>query len=297
MRYLLSTIWLILSGTWVAAFLQLGSMVGGVRWIEHTGQGPSAAIDILMALLCLVAAIFLLTSSKIPKSLMVTIALFASIFLLNIVGFVVVTSQYIQVTAPFLVKLFYLTLILPTNPSFTNLIVGLIGLAILPGATLLASLISPTLHQGKSVTLVTKHLKPYLLPIILLIIFYKMRKVLTIILASYIGNFLFASTILSILIVSVLIVIANNLLNQNSTKNYLLAGAACVLSFPLNLLISESNFARVTSMFSGYRYSSIGNSYILDMAIITILPLMTYKVYLIYVNKRNPRSAKESAKL
>jgi hypothetical protein len=135
MVYLLSLLWLALCAAWISGVFFLASTVGGMQWLVHTGMGVPAGMNILMAALCLLAAVSLLTLKRVPFALMVAAAAGTSLHLINAFGMYLMyeSNGRILTTNPIVAKPFlWLGTLLPTNTVFTELLTGNHVFLILP---------------------------------------------------------------------------------------------------------------------------------------------------------------------
>lgn len=134
MKHIRAMAWTAAGLGWLAAFFFLGSTIGGVQWIAHTGRTIPAALNIAMAALCLAAAYCLFSGGKLPRALAIPIVLLASLHLLNIFTFLLFAAR---VQSDFLTPLFLLSAFVPTNTGFTAWIPGYLNLFLLPVLSLL----------------------------------------------------------------------------------------------------------------------------------------------------------------
>ena len=134
MNHMRAMTWTAAGLGWLAAFFFLGSTIGGVQWIAHTGRIIPAALNIAMAALCFGAAYCLFSSGKLPRGLAIPIVLLALLHLVNIFTFLLFAAR---VQAGFLTPLFLLSAFVPTNTGFTSWIPGYLNLFLLPVLSLL----------------------------------------------------------------------------------------------------------------------------------------------------------------
>lgn len=144
MQYIFSILWLALGGTWISAVIYLGHMVGGVQWLIHTGQGRPAAMNILMAMICVVAAIKLGVTKKLHIAIIISATVVILVHLVNAFGIYLMyeSNGRIFSTDPWLMLPFrLLAMAIPTNTVFTGKLSGNHVFFILPiaSAALLAA--------------------------------------------------------------------------------------------------------------------------------------------------------------
>ena len=135
MRYLYSVLWLVLAAAWASAFFYIASVIGGVEWIAHMGQGRPATMNVAMAALCLLAAASVLASRKVPRALLLVILVGALVHLFNGIGMYLLasTNGHIRATMPALMYPFFLVgALLPTNSVFMRGLVGNVQFLLLP---------------------------------------------------------------------------------------------------------------------------------------------------------------------
>jgi hypothetical protein len=135
MRYLHSTLWLVIATSWASAFFYIASVIGGVKWIAHMGQGRPATMNVAMAALCLLAAAFLLARRKVPRAVLALVLVGALVHLFNGIGMylLVSTNGHIRATMQALMYPFFLVgTLLPTNSIFMRGLVGNVQLLVLP---------------------------------------------------------------------------------------------------------------------------------------------------------------------
>jgi hypothetical protein len=119
---------------WLAAFFFLGSTIGGVQWIAHTGRTIPAALNLVMVALCFGAAYSLFSGRRLARGLVIPIVVLALLHLVNIFTFLLFAAR---VQAGFLTPLFLLSAFIPTNTGFTVWIPGYFNLFLLPALSLL----------------------------------------------------------------------------------------------------------------------------------------------------------------
>ena len=143
MQYLLSILWLVLAWTWISGVMFLGHTVGGVEWLVHTGRGIPAAMNVLMAAICVVAAIDLSVTKKLRRSIVISAAVVILIHLVNALGMYLIyesSGRTFRSDSWLMVPFRLLSMVLPTNTLFTEQLSGNHVFLILPIAsvTLLA---------------------------------------------------------------------------------------------------------------------------------------------------------------
>jgi len=144
MRYLHSTLWLLLGAAWISALFALASTVGGTQWLAHMGRGTRAALNILLASLCLAIAGCAFSGGKAPKVLLFSALTVALLHLFNGLGsYLMVTLANNGIGAPLLVMMpFYLVgSVIPTNPIFASGLIGNWQLIALPLASTVLALL------------------------------------------------------------------------------------------------------------------------------------------------------------
>ncbi|MGC1173437.1 hypothetical protein [Polaromonas sp.] len=124
MKHFPAIAWASIGAGWLAAFFFLGNMVGGIRWIGHTGLTIPAGLNLLMAALSFASVYHLYAGSRIPGSLSIPIFLLALLHLLNL--FPPVSYLFV----------YLFSVILRTNTAFTNAIPGYATLLVLPIASM-----------------------------------------------------------------------------------------------------------------------------------------------------------------
>jgi hypothetical protein len=134
MKHTRAIAWTATGMGWLAAFFFLGSTIGGVQWIAHTGRTVPAALNLAMAALCFGAAYRLFSSGRLAKGLVIPIVVLALLHLVNILTFLLFAAR---VQAGFLTPLFLLSAFIPTNTGFTAWIPGYFNLFLLPALSLL----------------------------------------------------------------------------------------------------------------------------------------------------------------
>ena len=134
MKHIRAMTWTATGLGWLAAFFFLGSTIGGIQWIAHTGRTIPAAFNIAMAALCFSAAYCLFSGGKLPRILTIPIVLLALLHLVNIFTFLLFAAR---VQADFLAPLFLLSAFVPTNTGFSSWIPGYLNLFLLPVLSLL----------------------------------------------------------------------------------------------------------------------------------------------------------------
>lgn len=134
MKHIRAMTWTAAGLGWLAAFFFLGSAIGGVQWIAHTGRTVPAALNIAMAVLCFGAAYCLFSGGKLPRGLAIPIVLLALLHLVNIFTFLLFAAR---VQSDFFAPLFLLSAFIPTNTGFTSWIPGYLNLFLLPVLSLL----------------------------------------------------------------------------------------------------------------------------------------------------------------
>jgi len=134
MKHMRAMTWTAAGLGWLAAFFFLGSTIGGVQWIAHTGRTIPAALNIAMAALCFGAAYCLFSGKQLSRALLIPIVLLAALHLLNIFTFLLFEAR---IQAGFLTPLFLLSAFIPTNTGFTAWIPGYLNLFLLPVLSLL----------------------------------------------------------------------------------------------------------------------------------------------------------------
>lgn len=134
MKHIRAMAWAAAGLGWLAAFFFLGSTIGGVQWIAHTGRSVPAALNIAMAALCFGAAYGLFSGGKLPRGLAIPIVVLALLHLLNIFTFLLFAAR---VQSDFLAPLYLLSAFVPTNTGFTSWIPGYLNLFLLPVLSLL----------------------------------------------------------------------------------------------------------------------------------------------------------------
>ncbi len=118
-------------------------MVGGVQWLSHVGMTRPAAMNLAMAFLVLVGAIWFLREKPIPKTLAVAAIVLSALHLFNAIGTYLIydSNGRVLVTDPTLMLPFRLMGgIFPTNSIFTDKLVGNGALLALPFVSLVVVL-------------------------------------------------------------------------------------------------------------------------------------------------------------
>jgi hypothetical protein len=138
MRYILSILWLALCGLWIKALFFHGSLVGGVEWLVHTRNTVPSALNIFMAILCLVALIILLMNKRFPIVLVYFISIAVGVHLINaLYEYMLFSSNGRFIFSIIRWPFSFLHRLIPTYTLFTNKITGNFVIFILPFSTAL----------------------------------------------------------------------------------------------------------------------------------------------------------------
>lgn len=87
-RRLLGLLWLLVAGAFVWAIIDLGNVIGGLRWLDHVGASAATAMYAAAAILALLVAVNLLRNGNV-----VVIAAVA----VGLLGFAIVSTLVLPI--------------------------------------------------------------------------------------------------------------------------------------------------------------------------------------------------------
>lgn len=134
-------LWGVLSGTWLSGTYVIAQLIGGYRWIQHTGQGGVVAMLVVMSLLCLASALAVLVLGRLPKLMTVAVYTTAGLHLFNATGLYMLGNHDATPTSVLLIYMIVGSLT-PTSTAFAGMPPGNWGLFVLPVSTMLLCSIS-----------------------------------------------------------------------------------------------------------------------------------------------------------
>jgi hypothetical protein len=137
MHIILATLWTVLAVAWLSGIRSIARAIGGYQWIDHMGKTCPVAMLVLVALLCVAAAVSVALMRRIPISLSIAIAAVVGLHVFNALGTVIVLNMSGRIPPEFLLPFFLVSNALPTTTAFLGAPYGIESLFILPIATAL----------------------------------------------------------------------------------------------------------------------------------------------------------------
>lgn len=148
MRLIVSAACVGLAVAWLSCVSVIARVIGGYKWLEHTGHARPVTMVVLMAILCIALAGALIFLRRVPKLLSVGVGALAGLHLFNVVGFFLLTGPYGHVPLFLLKPFHFVAITLPTTTRFVGMPPSTASFFILPIATLVVLLAAVAVSRG-----------------------------------------------------------------------------------------------------------------------------------------------------